>query len=145
MLFLFTSLSFITLFTITSRIILLMLLSAHNRGLLLGFLEEGFQDHGWCLFLVIVCGFYIKTTKPWVFFWGFKRKNKKQWWKQSQKKNMRQTRYITKSTYTMVRQTPSILISRFMIFFESIQILLTQPVILMKTYKVLKYWSDCIR
>ena len=31
-----------------------MFLSARDRGVLLGFLEEGFQDHIWCIFVGIV-------------------------------------------------------------------------------------------
>ena len=65
MLFLLSDLSFITLFTITSRVLLLIFLSTRDRGFLLDFLEEDFQDHGWCIFLGIVWGFKSESTKCW--------------------------------------------------------------------------------
>ena len=58
-----------SLFKIPLIIVLLVLLYAPDRGLLLGFLEEDFQDHGWCLYLVIVWGFKSKRTKQGVSFW----------------------------------------------------------------------------
>ena len=49
--------------------VFLMFLSAHDRGLLLGFLDETFQYHSWCIFLGVLCGLK-KTTKQRVSFWS---------------------------------------------------------------------------